>query len=63
MNINTKIEAIKADTEALNVLREGLKDALASGLITPNDYGKELEKLFKMVEKNRDLLNQLYNEA
>lgn len=63
MNRSIRIEAIKADTEALNVIRETLKDALASGLITQNNYSEELQKLFKMINKNRDLLNDLYNEA
>ena len=59
----TKIEAIKADIEALNVLRAGLNDALASGLITQNDYKEQLKKLFDMVDNNRELLSKLYNEA
>lgn len=63
MNLTSKIEAVKADTEALNVLRECLKDALASGIITQKIYSEELGKLFKAVDMNRDLLDKLYNEA
>ena len=58
-----KIEAVKADIEALNVLRETLKNALAAGVVTNEKYSEQLEILFKALNHNRDLLNNLYNGA